>query len=413
MKRFFLGSMILIVFLVGCSSESLDLGNKYTLGQDDQFYFSGSSGQSLAQSMTETEDGYYFLSGPCKSYIYYIDKKTMKPVILCNKPDCLHAEEPDIFKVSNCNAFFGDYNLHLVAYNSYLYAGGVDEYNAYSIYQISLDGTQKKKFYTFKDYHPEAWIMHRGYIYFVVNDDGTVQGQEATTQNNCMLYRIGLNNLGGEPTLLYKIGMVNGSTWDLFGYGNNIYWNVVGMDAALTKDLWQALRFDISDGKAHPLEDDMIRIVGVCDGNLIFKCVDGITYKSGLDGSDKKEIGKISDMYDMVYSDGVKYLYCVRDPLPAAYNPNGETTRSMRVYDLEGNLVNTMDIDSLGKDSFYGGNGDYIFVPDSISNSNEYGGINMLWAIDENTLGSANPEIEKVFEFVPRAQFPGWVTPSR
>jgi hypothetical protein len=410
MKKNIVFTAMLVIFwiLSGCTSAPANLGDTYLLGQDDQYYFEKNA---QAQSMAETKDGYYFFSGPASVFLYYMDKKTMKPVILCNKPNCLHTDETDSFKVMDCNACMYEYNLNLVYYNENLYVGGnsltsVD--NIYSIYQVSLDGTQRKKIYTFKNI-PDRWIIHRGYIYFTIDDNAIIQGQEANTKTTCKLYRLDMSHINSTPTLLYETNGVYERTLRLLGYQNGVYWLTIGFeDGSMTKVSGIAIKYNIIDEKADVFGNNIIYL-SACNGKLIVRCDDGKMYMSNQDGSDKKEIGKIGNG-GFIYCDGVNYIYC--DTLPMAFNEQGgsqgnKNLRSLLVYNMQGKLVNTINIAPLGKDMCYGGNDEFFFIPDNRSTSNEFGAIKKLYTIDENKIDSTDAAIEEVFEFIPKVQFPG------
>lgn len=409
MKKNVVFAVVLVILWImsGCASAPANLGDTYLLGQDDQYYFNKNAQN---QSMADTNDGYYFFSGPDSAFLYYMDKKSMKPVILCDKPDCLHTDETDPTKVMNCNAY-SYFNFNLIYYDNYLYVGGNDPAsinNEYSIYRISLDGTQKKEVYSFID-EPESWIIHRGYIYFTTNDGGTIQGQEADTKSTCKLYRLDIIQTNKEPILLYEISGIYESTLRFFGYGNGIYWLTMGFkDGSMTNVSRVAAKCNILNGKTELFGNDIIYL-SACNGKLIFRSDDGIMYMSNHDGSDKKEIGKIGNN-GIIYCDGFKYVYC--DTLPLALkkqlgSEENKNLRSLLVYDMQGKLVNTINIDSLGRDLCYGGNNDFFFIPDNRSTSNEFGDIRKLYVVNKNKMDSIDSTLEKVFEFIPQVQFPG------
>ena len=155
-KFFSLLLILLFMTFISCSCaknnvKGASASEGYVFGQDDQYWFNKFSASDLA--VAESEDGYYFFSGPGQSYLYFLDKKTMKAQILCDKPDCLHADEPDPSKKTYCNAFFNITFDNLIYYNKYLYI--LDAFSGnnsgYGLYQVSLDGTQRKQIYTFKN----------------------------------------------------------------------------------------------------------------------------------------------------------------------------------------------------------------------------------------------------------------------
>jgi len=104
-KRNLASSLLLLIFtlttlaaLTGCAPSYRD-GDDYIWGQDFQFSFAI---QGNRRSLAESESGYYLLSG---EYLYYADKETMRPVILCGRPNCRHNEETSEDTGPLCHAF--------------------------------------------------------------------------------------------------------------------------------------------------------------------------------------------------------------------------------------------------------------------------------------------------------------------
>lgn len=101
--------------------------------------------EGLGSRMTESTDGYYVVMG---DYLTYLDKNLENPTIVCNKPNCLHNEEESSNRI-NCDAFFGA-AIDLKYYREKLYiaANALDEVGDIAIYEVSLDGSEKRKLYT-------------------------------------------------------------------------------------------------------------------------------------------------------------------------------------------------------------------------------------------------------------------------
>ncbi len=68
-------------------------------GQDSQYSFR----RSDTGGMAETTEGYYLVAGP--AMLYYYDKANKKTIPVCNKPNCLHADEPDPAKIAKMQCF--------------------------------------------------------------------------------------------------------------------------------------------------------------------------------------------------------------------------------------------------------------------------------------------------------------------
>lgn len=68
--------------------------------------------------ISESEDGFYFI---CDLYLYFMDKHTMESIPLCKKADCLHDQETDPYKKSDCEAFIGGDAVSLFYYDNGIY----------------------------------------------------------------------------------------------------------------------------------------------------------------------------------------------------------------------------------------------------------------------------------------------------
>ena len=81
--------------LTSCSPTSpYPTDDTYHFETDSQYTFYTQGG---FRNFAETENGYYFsmnINGSC--FLFYADKKDMRPIILCNRPNCLHYEEFDV-----------------------------------------------------------------------------------------------------------------------------------------------------------------------------------------------------------------------------------------------------------------------------------------------------------------------------
>ena len=91
--------LTLCLLLTGCGAKYTTTEDAYVPDEDYQFCFGFGS---RSNPITESETGYYFVLG---DYIHYMDKETLKPIVLCQKPTCKHDKETDPYIVADCNAF--------------------------------------------------------------------------------------------------------------------------------------------------------------------------------------------------------------------------------------------------------------------------------------------------------------------
>jgi hypothetical protein len=387
-----IGVIISLCFILcSCSSTKVVIGNYYIFGQDDQTFFD----KSLPLTMAESEKGYYFFGGPNNNFLYYLDKASMKAVVLCNKPDCLHTDETNPEKIANCNACLFDKNTGLIYFNSSLYVLGDDN----SLYQISLDGTTKKKVISFKEL-PHTIIIHRDFLYYTTDDHGTIEGNEANTVTDCKLYRIDMYRPDKGSELIYSCSGIYGQFIKVIGYEDSIYFSFVkysdskmqGMDSNL-------LKYDLKSQKITHMLDD-IGNFSICDNKLLYLNVKSRKYNiMDLESSEDREVGYFNGH---VTFDG-RYIYCDTLPLKSQ-------KRELIIYDLNGAEVNKFNLDFCGNDLIYGGDSNYLFIPDNLAHKNDYGEIKSLWVLDKSKIDLKNTELKKIYEYIPKAKFPGIIT---
>ena len=80
--------LILNIYMIGCS-KSYESSDDYIEGQDAQYMYMMTDRDRY---ITASEEGYYFVNG---IYLYFCSYDTMKPIVLCNKAECLHDKELD------------------------------------------------------------------------------------------------------------------------------------------------------------------------------------------------------------------------------------------------------------------------------------------------------------------------------
>ena len=146
--------IILFLFIIGVASCDL---KKNSL--DGERFAECQSGfiEALGNHFIETPKGYYALAG---NYLIYMDQNMENDTLLCNKPECLH-NRGDMEEVVNCNAFFG--NCSAIQYYDgklYILANALNHENERAIYEVSLDGSDKKKIYTGGE-NMQSFIIYR------------------------------------------------------------------------------------------------------------------------------------------------------------------------------------------------------------------------------------------------------------
>lgn len=241
----------LAILLAACTAkepnyESIELENSiYNPETDYQYYLHQ---QLYNQRITEAEHGYYMLNG---SYIYYMDKETMEPILLDNNPnnDCNPSSVEQ--QVVNCNAYVELDNMHsgFISYYKdelYVISGSPskekDTFNQmqYELIKMKKDGTSRKRVRLFED-NPTTIAIHRDHLYFSdkgENDKGIVVERAVS---------VPLDASDSEPTVMYSSEYNNLRYTDIIPYGNQIYITESG------RNMYRTIRYDLENKQWHIL----------------------------------------------------------------------------------------------------------------------------------------------------------------
>lgn len=321
----------------------------------------------------ETETAYYYMKSSGSGvggYLTYIDKNTMEPVLLCNRPDCKHDKETDEEKREECNAYF---HSSMVPYYSedmlYFYQpkkrSSEDRENgspgfAFELVKMKPDGTERQVL-SEQTGTSSFGFMHRGYYYYH-SDLYTADGKSQQSG----VYRVALQK-NAEPELLYqaeKPREIRGMT----AYGNGLYISEQGFENIdnyqsryvrldlLTKE--SEVVFEGEDGKTQWL------MKGFCDGKLLCSAFDLTSTKNGTklylaepNGSKMEEIEGAGDYADFC-TDG-KYIY--RTPITWSSQYEAEDP-NIAILDLSGNKIMSLSPEETEETTrIIAGNEKYLF----------------------------------------------------
>ncbi|CVI68054.1 hypothetical protein NDGK_01106 [Clostridiales bacterium CHKCI001] len=150
--------LMVLLLLTACSNRNSEQEARFS---DYQRGFVKGWGSPIV----ETSDGYYFLVGESLfgEYLVFMDRELKESSFVCSKPECLHEKENDENK-ENCDAYF--FRSKAVNYYNgkiYVLADGrvPDLVPRDAIYELELDGSNKKKIYDGEGKINSACI-HRG-----------------------------------------------------------------------------------------------------------------------------------------------------------------------------------------------------------------------------------------------------------
>ena len=364
----------IFLLLTGCESQpQYSTENTYVAGQDYQHMFAYKTGNLAPNSIMETETAYYYMKSSSSGigyFLTYIDKNTMEPVLLCNRPDCKHDKETDEEKREECNAYFpasmvpyysGDmlYFVQMKQWASEDRENGSLDF-AFELVKMKPDGTERQVL-SEQTGNPSFGFMHRGYYYYQ-SDLYTADGQSQQSG----IYRVALQK-NAEPELLYqaeKPREIRGVT----AYGNGLYISEQGFENI---DNYQSklVRFDLltkkskdivanNDGKTQWL------MKGFCDGKLLCSAFDLTSTKNGTklylaepNGSKMEEIEGAGDYADFC-TDG-KYIY--RTPITWSSQYEAEDP-NIAILDLSGNKIMSLSPEETEETTrIIAGNEKYLF----------------------------------------------------
>ena len=163
---FVLACLLAVSLLAGCAAKSkYPTDNAYHAETDCQFSWYSNMGTRI---FAETPEGYYALLHQC--VLHYIDKKTMEPIPVCAKPNCLHNDQScdAYFNGIDCSVDFVDGKLYVTAQGK----PGIDDPGRTLLMEVAPDGSQRKTLISYPasplDY--KRRVIHRGYFYRATAD---------------------------------------------------------------------------------------------------------------------------------------------------------------------------------------------------------------------------------------------------
>ena len=321
----------LIPILSGCDSGNHfqapdvyeDLPDTYVESAD---YPIGFNGGASGPFVAPTENGYYFLGG---RHLYYMDKDSLSPQILCNRPECTH-------KTADCNAlFFYEQAPFIQYYEGRLYVSGLaldSKENQYVVlYEVSPDtGTRRVVCKLPYGLGSGSWgyMMHRGYLYMYHTDEA-----------NMYLERTALNQLSDdtEPELLYKLETIPIEAPMIYG-DHIVLFDWIAVEDTYKGTLWD---YNIKTATCGQIPTPDSEEIAYCipdsffDENLLLRVVSQKDYKNALVEGEKEIASQM------------EYL---------SYNYTTKTVSDFAVIPSEGSLYSNLKYDGVHWIDFFTNN---------------------------------------------------------
>lgn len=387
-----------VMMAAGCGKKQEDLGEQFILGEDNQYYFATNTAP-----MAESEDAYYVLGGWT---LFSVDKATGEAAPLCDKPDCLHDQETDLTKTTECNAYFGGAR-YIQYYHDKLYVYA-DDYsskdsmvnNKTAVYAIDTSGSTRETVFAPEE-NVSALIVHRGYIYAAYTD--FLDGEEYYNKNPDKLkassYRVEryeIDSKSKKPEVIYEKTGEYGQINSLWAYGNQVYINRIGPGDKVVKDLIYHLQTEKTT------ETDMNTLIGTLpvDGKLLVNAKltgsgDGFMW-SDLDGV---QTGAAEIKSDLKTEDSIR-LYGSGDYIAMdiwmAVPEEGSMAHPVQIFDKTGKALAVVDLENRTL-PVIGMNQDKLFYLQESDNPN--GGTD-VWAVDLSRLSEEGLHGEPFFVHV-------------
>lgn len=395
--------LLISLTITGCSKTPSE--DFYVSGTDFQYqYYDNSCSRNV---MAQGNNAIYFSIG---DYIYQLDEETETISPLCNKANCLHNNEIDKNKKSECNAYIqqddiGDGNISYM--DGFLYtitSEWKEDKLCSSLYKLAENGSSKDRIYQWDGATADNWCFHRNILYYV---------EHTYDENNQEFYELKEMKLTGigkfKPNVIWKpdeditvVGCTN-----LVAYGNHFYFNVDGakgnnVTGLASEDDW--IKYYYSKTFQYNLEDKTLSEIRIPDqtetqqvssvtfwqDRIVFQPFDmkkneqldatADVYIADLNGSNAEVLLKDMPMYRSFSSDG-NYLYvsnwseCTAKIVlsPEFQESLSDNTKwdykvNVDIYDKNMNLVDSVEPpfrDDLPSEQVYGiGDRMYVQVED-------------------------------------------------
>lgn len=331
----------------------------FNIETDDQVFF------DVYHMMTSCKEGYYFVSG---DFLYFIDRKTLKTVPLCNKPDCEHT-----YQYSDCNAYLPleqyltDFGLYY--YNSNLYILGTDgELDSKSIYlyEISKDGKERNRKFKIVDFGSSVndmkihFTVHKGVGYISYGTDKKAE-----------LFSFNLDDTDNKLIKLDEIKGLGAEIYRIQGCDKGISYQYGCFTDKNCENFEGGIRVLI-DSKRKTIVENAIKTYIIAEGNVYYETANGTEIydlSSGKTSEFKSDKIANSIMYDG------RYFYL--------YDNMMDNNYKVYVYDKNKKLVNTLNTSQDCKELLFGDK-DYFFRLDSKIVADEMA-VN-LYAIDKSDI---------------------------
>ena len=201
MKRTLIFGLLLALLLTGCAEKTRTDTRTDSRADSQWTWHRAGQGDIFARSDT----GYYFF---LDGYLHYMDEKTMTPVVVCGKPNCMHMQETDREKQRECHAYFTLWSgwgptVYWQNGTVYVLSRGNVEGERAVLWQLSEDASTRTRLLTVPGAFDtqasgDSAALHRGCFYIAMT--------QFDEKGNAFheIRRYDLSHPEAEPELLYE-----------------------------------------------------------------------------------------------------------------------------------------------------------------------------------------------------------------
>ena len=404
MRRICVFLLAALLLLSGCSKGQGD-----GKAPDDDSYHAGTDypysmfTATTIRPIAETADGYYFFM---PSFLFYMDKTAMEPIVVCERPNCMHYAEATRDAFEACSGYFFtlgastiawyDGNLYIVAQVEIVKADG--PVKEYALLRVTPDGSRRTVLWSFGEQGGAGKLLfHRGKLYC------TLYTFDENGEETSGIYAFAADAIEKGPTLILETEEpeTGNAVSGLTAYANRLYFTRSVSDEGET----ELCLYDIRTGELStvPATEDGYTPMWVTfqNGKMLvetrhFLPVGDPTqpeaypkrlYRCALDGSGMEVVfdGQGNWTADE------RYLYRA---------PNlGTADSSLRIYDADLNEVDSVDLYDFLEAKVPGAVLIYASTDDQVMLSHFTGQYTDLYWFDKNNIGTGSIRVQTLFRY--------------
>ena len=405
-------TMLAFALLTGCSPD----GDEH-ISQSESFpgaeYPYSMRTQLGWATFAESDSGYYFFVPKC---LFYMDKDSMEPVVLCDKPNCLHYDEPDVNVFRTCKAYFNstiswdytswyDGNVYILAKSIVDIPEEKRHAMVWEVVCISPDGSNRKTVWRIgEDIIIDGMAISHGYLYLAMSG----YGEDAKGTGS--IWQLSLKKVGAQPKRIFeteKVGIFKSVDFLNAYMGQLYFFRTIDESGETELCILEPQSGDLTTISV--TEDGFSPLYALFQGSyLLLECrimtpqgdpmlpdsYPQRLYRCSLDGNGMELLREGLGYYTA----DDRYIYMVED-LDQAERPEP----CVRIYDGNMNEVDCVDLqhldtgDSIGLISCTASRSDQVILELSChGDSGTY--VECYW-FEKNEIGSGQIKLHQFFEY--------------